>query len=282
MSKKQLKAEPNFIIKLFRFLTNKVFFRNLLFMGIFLLILFIALNLYLRSYTNHSQKLTLPDFIDTHITDAHELAEEKSFQIIVNDSTHIVGQRGGMIINQNPRALSQVKENRKVYVTVTKYLSDQIRLSSLPELYGREFEQKKKELALMKINSRVKGYAYDRGEPDHVLEVYYNDKMIVDLNGRKENVKIEKGGTLEFVLSERSGLEISMPDLRCQTLAAAQFMIEEGSRLNIGKISEEGEIEDASSSYIIGQYPPYSDGAKIYIGESIDVVVSAEKPEDCN
>ena len=54
------------------------------------------------------------------------------------------------------------------------------------------------------------------------------------------------------------------------------------SLTNMRKITEEGEIEDASSSYIIGQYPPYSDGAKIYIGESIDVVVSAEKPEDCN
>src|SRR5210317_2111232 len=104
MSKKQPSTEPNFVIKLFRFLTNKIFFKNLLFMGIFILILLIALNLYLRSYTNHGQKLTLPDFNDMHLRDASILATEKTFQIIVNDSTHIVGMPGGVIINQNPKA----------------------------------------------------------------------------------------------------------------------------------------------------------------------------------
>ena len=115
-------------------------------MGIFMLILLIALNLYLRSYTNHGQKLTLPDFNDMHLRDASILATEKTFQIIVNDSTHIVGMPGGVIINQNPKAGSQVKENRKIYVTATKYQSDLIRMKSLPELYGREYEQKRKAL----------------------------------------------------------------------------------------------------------------------------------------
>ncbi|MDA9774358.1 PASTA domain-containing protein, partial [Saprospiraceae bacterium] len=189
-------------------------------MIILLALLLLGLNIYLRLYTNHGQKLTLPDFNDMHINEAQKLAKEKSFELIVNDSTQIVGKPGGMIINQNPKGDSKVKENRKVYVTTTKYLADKIRLSSLPELYGRDFEQKMKELSHMKINARIKDYKFDAAEPDHILEVYYKGDLIVDSEGRAENVRIDKGGTLDFVLSKTSGLAISIPDLQCKTLAA--------------------------------------------------------------
>lgn len=251
-------------------------------MALVVLGLFLILHFFLRSYTNHGQQLTLPDFIDMHIDEANDLAKEKTFQIIVNDSTHIVGKPGGVIINQNPKSNSKVKEKRKVYVTITKYLSDQIRLKSLPELYGRDYEQKKKELALMKISSRIKGYAYDQGEPNHILEVYYNGQLIADIDGRKDNVKIEKGGTLDFVLSEQRGLQMKIPDLRCESLAAASFLLEDGAKLKIGSVSEEGEITDRESAYIVDQIPPYSADGRIYIGESINVVIRQEKPEDCN
>lgn len=251
-------------------------------MALVVLVLFLILHFFLRSYTNHGQQLTLPDFIDMHINEANDLAEEKTFKIIVNDSTHIVGKPGGVIINQNPKSKSKVKENRKVYVTVTKYQSDQIRLKSLPELYGRDYEQKRKELALMKINSRIKGYAYDQGEPDHILEVYYNGELVVDIDGRKNNVKIEKGGTLDFVLSEQRGLEMNIPDLRCESLAAASFLLEDGAKLKLGTVSEEGDITDRESAYIVDQFPPYTQDGRIYIGESINVVIRQEKPENCN
>lgn len=281
-NKGEKKSEPLFLIKIVRFLTTKVFFKNLLIMGLVLLGLFLVLHFFLRSYTNHGQKLELPDFINMHLTEANELAEDKTFEIIVNDSTHRVGIPGGMIINQNPKANSTVKENRKVYVTVTKYQSDQISLKSFPELYGRDYEQKKKELSLMKINSRIKGYAYDQGEPNHILEVYYKGELVADVDGRKNNVKIEKGGTLDFVLSERKGLQIKIPDLRCESLAAVEFMLEDGNRLKLGAVSEQGEIEDRESAYVIDQFPPYTPDGRIYIGEKINVVISATKPEDCN
>lgn len=280
MSKKQVKDEPNFLIKIFKFLTNKVFYKNLLYMFLVLVGLLILLNIYLRFYTNHGQKLVLSNFIDMHISDANNLAKKKSFKIIVVDSTHIVGKPGGIIINQNPRADALVKENRKVYVTVTKYLSDKIRLKSLPEMYGREFEQKKRELAQMKIDSRIKDYMYDPGEPNHILEVYYNGKLVVSKDGREDEMKIEKGGTLDFVLSKRDGLEIEVPNLICKTLAAAEFLLEDGARLVIGNIIEEGEIKEKSSAFVIAQNP--SSTSKMRIGETIDLTISSTKPEDCN
>ena len=74
----------------------------------------------------------------------------------MNDSVHIVGRQGGMIINQNPKSGSLVKENRKIYVTVTKYNPDKLTLKDLPVLYGADFEQKRKEQVLYWMHERIR------------------------------------------------------------------------------------------------------------------------------
>ena len=262
-------------------MTSKSFFKNLLFIGLFFVAVFLLILLWLRMYTNHGQKLVLPDFVEMPVEDARSMAEEETFEIIVNDSVHIIGKAGGIIIDQNPKPDSKVKENRKIYVTTTKYIADQIKVAGLPTLYGRDFERKSKELSFMDLNSVVKDYMYDPGEPNHVLEVYYNGKMIVSKEGREEDVKIEKGGTLEFVLSKRFGGEMSMPDVECMDYESAFFLIE-NLKLKVGKINEDGPITDQSTAYIVSQFPIYDPEGLIKIGDEIELTISQEKPANCN
>ena len=223
----------------------------------------------------------LPDFIDRPLTQASNIAIEETFQIIVNDSVHIIGQPGGIIIDQNPKPESKVKENRKVYVTTTKYIADQIKVSSLPSLYGRDFERKSKELGFMDLKSTVKDYIYDPGEPNHILEVHYNGIKIISSEGRKNDVELEKGGTLEFVLSKRYGGEMSVPNLVCMDLESAQFLIE-SLRLEVGQIINGEAMEDVSSAYVVSQIPTYDPEGLIQIGDAITLTIQQDKPENCN
>lgn len=278
--KNKTNKEPHFIIKIGKFLTNKLFFKNLLFIAIFLVLLVFGINLWLKFYTNHGQKLELPDFNNMHINEAKKVAEDKSFKLIIIDSIQKVGRPGGYIINQNPKAHAMVKENRKIYVTTTKYEADKINVSSLPKLYGRAYDQKKKELANLQIGSRIKGKKYDIGAPDHILEVYYKDQLIIDKNGRNEDVQIDKGASLDFVVSEQSGLEMDVPNLRCMTFSAARFIVE-GSRLKLGSISTVGDITNQDEAYIVSQNPAFQENATMLIGTPIDIMISAEKPADC-
>ena len=78
--------------------------KHLFFIAIFLLLVLGAILFWLSMYTNHGQKLEMPDYVSTHLDDASDDAEDKSFEIIVNDSIHIVGEPGGMIRSQNPLA----------------------------------------------------------------------------------------------------------------------------------------------------------------------------------
>ncbi len=214
------------------------------------------------------------------VNEAQQKAEEETFQIIVNDSVHIIGKPGGMIIDQNPKPNSKVKENRKVYVTTTKYIADRIKVKGLPSLYGRDYERKKKELSFMDIDCAIKEYKYDPGEPNHILEVYYNDKLIISNTGRSEDVEIEKGGTLEFILSKRYGGEMNIPDVVCMDLQSAAFLIE-NLRLRVGEISEEGKVSSRETAYVIGQIPRYNSEGMIQIGDEIQLTITQEKPKNC-
>ena len=236
--------------------------------------------MWLRSYTNHGQKLELPDYINQHIDDAKEDAEDKTFTIIVTDSIHRVGKPGGLIINQNPTPGSMVKEKRKIYVNVTKYSPDQIKVSDLPVLYGAEFDQKRTELKYLDITSSIKSEKFDRGEPNHILEVYYNDRLIIDNNVVKSNVTIDKGGMLEFVISKREGGRDLVPNLICQEYIAAEAKCLL-SKFQIGEVEELGEITDRNTAFVVSQSPSYDGSRMIPHNSAISVTITQDRPEDC-
>lgn len=261
-------------------MTVRKFLRSMIILLIVLAILFIGVLFWLKVYTNHGQKLELPDFVGMEYTDAIDVGQDKTFELIVVDSIHIVGRQGGEIVDQNPDAFAKVKENRKVYVTVTKYNADVLKTGSLGVMYGQDYQSKKAELSHLDINSEIKGYNYDSGEPDHILEVWYEGRPIITGSGRKEEVEIKKGGTLQFVLSKRQGGLVGIPNLRCNSYGAAKFILE-SSNLKLGEVIDEGNISDRNSAVIVSQSPSYSAGQTINMGESISLTLSQTKPEDC-
>lgn len=260
-------------------MTGKLFLRQLLYIALFLIAVVTLTMLWLRFYTNHGQKIEMTDYSDLPLETALEDAENKSFDIIVNDSIHQVGIEGGLIIDQNPKPGAMVKENRKVYVTITKFNPDKVKFGDLPTLYGNDFEQKRKELEHLEINAIVDDFKYDPGEPNHILEVKYNGQVIANRDIERKDIEIEKGGTLHFILSQRSGGKFTIPDLRCYTVKRARWFLEE-SYLKLGSITPTG-IENLDDAYIISQSPSPNLAEKIEMGSSIDVVVSMEKPADC-
>ena len=259
---------------------SSVLIRNVVYLGLASLLIFILLLVFLRVYTNHGQKLVLPDFKGMAIDDALALAEDQDFELIIDDSVHIVGKPGGEILAQNPKAEAGVKEGRKVYVTIAKYKADRFLAERMPQLYGQRFDLKAKELeTLFKIKSKIIGYAYDPGPRDHILEVQYQGKPIENAKGKNKKVEIAKGDELGFVLSKRDGGKVDIPDLKCNSLEAGKFLCQ-AARLTIGEVREEGEITDLSNAYIYDQIPKPG-GDKVPMGTAVQIFITQEKPTDC-
>lgn len=263
-----------------RKLWSNKYIKNLVLMLLASVALFILVALFIRFYTNHGQKLILPDYIGMNYHDAVDLASTNNFELIVDDSVHIVGKPGGEILAQNPDPESGVKEGRKVYVTVAKYNPDKFLSSQLPVLYGKRFDHKVKELStIFKLDCQVIGHQYDPGPEDHILEVRYNGKPIENKKGKNSKVEIARGDRLEFILSSKDGGKATIPDVVCQTLESARFIVAT-SKMKMGSITHSGEILDEGAAYVIGQ-TPVADGSKIDMGSPINVTIVQDKPENC-
>jgi beta-lactam-binding protein with PASTA domain len=264
--------------ELIKFIFSKAFLKHFSLIVVFYTAIVIILLLWLKLYTNHGQKLTLPDYNGMHIEKAIIDAENHHFKIIIDDSTHIVGKPGGLIISQNPKPGSKVKENRKIYVNVTKYNPDKIKVADLPSLYGRNFKTKERELSILKIKSKIIGYEYDKGEPNYILKVLYKGEPIVTKEGKKNNVEIDKGATLEFILSRKSGGMIDLPNFRCMTAEQAIFLIE-SRNLKLGALRKNGQNINSPEGFVLRQTPAPTD--QIPMGSNIDLELSDELPDDC-
>lgn len=264
----------------FSFLASRTFILNILgILAMFLLAGIITL-VWLRVYTNHGQQLDLPDFEGMQIEDARKNAEMESFTLSVKDSIHVVGEQGGKILQQEPPPGSKVKAGRSVYVTITKNEPDRIQVSRLPVLYGENFDRKKKELfESFELRSTVIGKEYDPGVPGQILEVRYQGQPIINASGRNDGLLLEKGATLEFIISERSGGVVAIPDIVCQEYAAAKFALE-SIGLSIGEIRYADDVFELAKAFIIRQSPG-PDRDPIQRGSKINIEVSAEKPIDC-
>ncbi|HRG69953.1 MAG: PASTA domain-containing protein [Saprospiraceae bacterium] len=264
------------------FLKSKLLLHTLIRLFLVVIILWIIQAFFLNLYTNHGQKLTLQKYVGVTLANAKKHAEPRGYEIIVSDSLYIKGRAGGLIVSQIPLPGSQVKRGRKIYVTLTKYQAESFQAELLPILYGKKYEFKRTELFnLFELNSKIKGVKFDPGPENHILEVYYHNQLLINGSERKTNVTIAKGDTLEFVISTKVGGEVPIPNLICQTLAEAKFLLS-SSKLELGTIVEEGAITDPETAYIVKQIPEAQDGQTIELGSSFKITIVQQKPENCN
>lgn len=265
-----------FFNQIILFLTNKKFLLNLLGIIIFLLFILFAVLQWLRIYTHHGQKLEMQDYVGSHITEAQKDADKRSFKMIVNDSVHIVGKPGGIIQNQNPPGGSFVKENRKVYVTTTKYNADMIDIASVFPLYGQDYESKKNQLQQKAIASEIKEFRYDPLTTGTILEVWHNDQVIIDSRLDPKSYTLERGSKLQFVISSPEGGSHIIPPLVGRRLGEARWTVE-AIKLKIGSIktSDDSYIEDIENAIIISQYPNADGITTLNTGDAIDVVIKS-------
>lgn len=283
MAKKEKQKIHWNIRDILSFFISKNFFINLGFILLMLIILGFVVQQGLKIYTHHGDKLRMPDYINTPLNTARKDAKDRTFNIVVNDSIFIVGKPGNIILNQNPKPDTYVKENRTIYVTVTKNKPETVKVSQLPRLYGENFDIKSQELMIgYQIESEIVGSAYDPGPEGHILAVINQGDTIVSARTRKNDVVLEKGQNLKFIVSKRSGGMVHVPRLRCRTYGEARFLLSSYS-LEIKAIDNDNmSVEDLNTAYVNYQQPPYDPDGKMRMGDTIFVHLTTEVPGNCD
>ncbi len=160
---------------LFHFLFSKAFVKQLLLAIILLVVLVFLILLWLKYSTNHNQQIEVPDLAKLTLDEANKLLNEKNLRFEILDSANYNPDYPKYsVIEQIPAAGKNVKENRKIYITLNP---SGYRKVEIPPLLGRTKRQV--EPTLIGLGFEIGTITYKPYiAKDEVLEMRHKGKEI--------------------------------------------------------------------------------------------------------
>jgi len=235
----------------------------LLGIGLFIVLL-IVLRISLSIYTRHGQTFAIPDFRGESVDRLPALVRKAGLRMEVTDSVYIFNRTPGSIVDQNPKPGTQVKKNRRVFVTINAKSPIKV---DIPDVKGYTLRQAKAILEQQGFEVGKLSFTPDMGV-NNVLEQFYKGKPAIP------GMLIPKGSKIDLLLGmgmhgERTGL----PLLIGVKFEEARNRIIEAS-LNVGRIKFDETIEtyrDSLEARVYSQYPAYSEGTSLNFGTRVDI-----------
>jgi Uncharacterized protein conserved in bacteria len=262
------------------FLSSRIFLINLLIL--FLLagtMVFLTLN-WMKSYTKHGSSLNVPKFVGMDIEEAQQLGKDKKLNLLVVDSsTYNPKVKGGVILEQSPSPTAKVKEQRSVYLTITKYIPNNV---VLPDLVGNyDATNYARKLQRKGLKSQIAKKVFDANQqPNTILYIIIDGQKYTD-DDISKGVSIAEGKVVDLIVTEQGGTFTDLPDIKCLSYSEAKFIID-SYNLNLGSVINDATVKDQKQAYVWKQRPSYSNGGTVNVGSTIDVFLTQFKPKNCN
>lgn len=257
---------------MFRFITGKPLWVNILFGLVLVFLLLFLFLLSLDYFTRHGKTLIIPAVTNVPLSQAEKILKDQGFDIQIQDSIYSDTAAPLSVLRQFPEADAVVKENRTVYLTINRAIAPSI---EMPNLEGMSFRTA--QIVLKQYGLKVKDTIF---KPDFaknsVLEQQYNSERI------KPGTRIAMGSGITLVLGSGLGqMEFNVPELFGLTYNEAR-MILESTGLSTAAVIADPDVKDTLNAYIYRQSPErvtYDNRMnRIRSGQTIDIWLSKDKP----
>ncbi len=196
-----MSAFINFFRGLFKFMYSKIFLIQLVIaVAMLAIISYVALE-WLESTTNHHQRIVVPSLSKKTLDEVGKILEEKELRYEVQDSANFNPDYPRYsVLEQNPVAGSEVKENRKIYVTLNPSGYRKIEVPNVIQRTRRQAEPK-----LVALGFKIGSVTYQPNiARDMVLELRHNGKRL------KPGTKLMKTSVIDLVLGNGEGGTINL------------------------------------------------------------------------
>lgn len=184
-------------MSIIQFFKSKSFFKQIAFAIIGLLVFVFLLKIWLKSTTNHEQRIEVPNLEKMSLADVTSKLDELNLDFIVIDSaSYNPDYPKQSVIEQDPASGDFVKEKRKIYLTLnpSKY-----RDVTIPDVIGRTKRQATTQLRSVGFEIGTNfTYVNDIGK-DVVRGLRHNGKVIL------EKGKLPQNSIIELVLGDGNG-----------------------------------------------------------------------------
>jgi beta-lactam-binding protein with PASTA domain len=257
----------------FKFLTSKPLWVNII-AGIVLLLLLLLLFLgSLALLTQHGKTMKIPSVTGMSFTDAKKTLESQGFDVQIQDSMYNDTMRPLQVVKQFPEADNLVKVNRTIYLTINQSQAPVIQMPNLVSMTFRNAEVVLRQYGL-KLGDTVFRPDYARNS---VLDQQYQGATI------KPGSQIQQGSAITLVLGTGigGGQGFIVPDLTGLTYLQAKARLD-SMGLIFGVVMPDREVRDSSDSYIYWQEPKqFNDEGqlnRIRPGQAIDIKLGIQRP----
>ncbi len=160
-------------MSLLKFLTSKIFLKQIVLAVVVLIVLCFLLLQWLKVDTNHGEFIQVPNLKGKTLNVAEIELKDKDLRLEIQDSANYnPNYPKYSVIEQYPLAGAQVKEDRKIYITVNP---SGYRKVALPNIVRRTFRQAKPTLEALGFEVGNITYSDDIGK-DEVLEMKFEGK----------------------------------------------------------------------------------------------------------
>lgn len=221
----------------------------------------------LSFYTDHGSGIPVPQLKGMSIDRAISILKDQGFDYQV-DSVYVGDAAPGTVIEQDPDPNTNVKENRKIYLTIVTRLAPTV---SLPDIEQTPY---------ISAVATLSNYGLKVGDTTYRADIARGLVLEVRLGGQilKPGTKIPKGSKIDLVLGDGAGAsEVEIPDLVNQDLDAVRFVVK-NSGLTMGVITYQGAITDSNNVVVVSQVPSRTDStSKASIGTRINLTVTQGK-----
>lgn len=176
-----------------KYLTSKVFFRQILIaFAIVAVLAFVFFNM-LSYITNHGEEITVPNLSKLSVEQAEEKLESLDLDYVLLDTLDFKKDfpKYG-VVEQDPKPGSKVKANRKVYIKIN---SDGYAYVTLPDLIEKTYRQAEPTLNSIGLEVGTITYKPYLGK-DMVLEMKHKGAPV------KPGTKIMKTSKIDLVLGD--------------------------------------------------------------------------------
>lgn len=243
-----------------RFLFSRTFLKQLLILIGVIIVVLILINIWLKSYTNHGEYITVPDFSGLMHDEVSDYAEQRDLEAVIIDSIYDNSKTKGSVISQNPLPEALVKEGRKIYLTIVSLSAEMVRMPDLSDL------------TLRQAVATLETYGLRPGKLTYIPHIAVNAVLKQEYKGREilSGTLIEKGSRINLILGQ--GLrdeKTQVPFLLGKSRDEAINILNAAS-LNIGaEFYEDGATE--GKAFVSRQRPVFSASAYVNLGSGIDL-----------
>jgi beta-lactam-binding protein with PASTA domain len=227
---------------------------------------------YLPVTTNHDNTISVPNLEGMSLQETEKKLQSMELRYEILDTAYSPNHKPLVVLRQNPRFNSQVKVNRKIYLTINASNPPKITMPQVIDLSSRSAVQ-----LIESSKLRVGQMIYVPDKAKHaVLRIKINGKEYLR-EEIKAGITLAQGTFVDLILGDGLGdNDFDMPNLIGRDYDEAELYLK-GIGLNIGRLINK-QFPDKEAGTVVAQSP--GAGEKVKPGTAVELTVALGEDDE--